>query len=112
MISQPKTTNNSSLKVNPNYDGRTDLKILANTSTLSPNVSDTLWFSVNVIAKESKTYWNTAYVSAISGDTLEVQDISMDGITPQSTKDQRKATANEGLAGNNGGKCRNRNAIR
>lgn len=78
----PGTAANGTLRINPDYNGVTDINLLLPTSTLALGASHTIHYSVVVYPEAaSSTFYNSAIVRVVSGN-LEYVDISDDGFDP------------------------------
>ncbi|MBA4853080.1 SdrD B-like domain-containing protein [Emticicia sp. BO119] len=79
----------SHLKLNPDFNGRTEVNILiADSSSLAPGTADTLELKLRVLTDKEKPaiFANTAYGSA-KDSTTTITDISETGIDPDPDND-------------------------
>ncbi|WP_394990635.1 gliding motility-associated C-terminal domain-containing protein, partial [Emticicia sp.] len=82
MIGQPILGQNSTLKVNPNFNGKDDVNLLIADSTSKLGIAqmDSIFFTVKVCYnRQVETFANNAYVKAIDNEKI-VTDISNSGI--------------------------------
>jgi uncharacterized repeat protein (TIGR01451 family) len=89
LLGAPIVSDSSKLKVNPDFDGDQDKNLLiADSSKLEANASDTLTFKVKVanFDSEPQTYLNTVIGNAWIGDSL-VTDKSVEGTNPDLSVD-------------------------
>jgi uncharacterized repeat protein (TIGR01451 family)/gliding motility-associated-like protein len=87
----------STLKVNPDFNGSTDVRIVIgdSISTLAASKVDTILFTLNVISDGSTTtFLNSALAQAKSG-TVVVSDISTSGLDPDLNGNNNPTDLNE-----------------
>ncbi len=82
----PSTNDNSSLVVNPAYNGLDDVNLTTGTSTLPIGKSDTIWFTMNLKPSTIKEFIDRAVVEGVgtypNGSTETVIDYSNTGFDP------------------------------
>lgn len=80
-----ESVTSSTLKVNPAYNGRTEIRLLAGTDKLLPNIPATINLRVRVTPGTGPNsrgpFYNTATASGIAG-TIIVRDVSTPGNEP------------------------------
>jgi uncharacterized repeat protein (TIGR01451 family)/gliding motility-associated-like protein len=88
LLTGPDVNENSTLQPNQQFNGTTDVDLLAEGSKLEAGKADTIWFSVGVFNTNdvSQTYRNQIIGTAIySGE--EVMDLSVSGDNPDADGD-------------------------
>ncbi|MFN8355009.1 MAG: SdrD B-like domain-containing protein [Spirosomataceae bacterium] len=97
VIEKPKANANSKLKVNPDFNGSTDVRLVIGdeSSILKASSADTISFTVRVkAANQTKPFLNSAYVTA-KANGLSVSDVSTDGLNPDPNNNGNPSDANE-----------------
>ncbi|WP_207505402.1 Ig-like domain-containing protein [Telluribacter humicola] len=96
-VGTPVASNQSTLAINPDFDGINDLELLiAANSTLAAAAADTLSFTINVSTDGRQVpYLNQVYASASAGD-VEVADRSTNGMIPDLNGNSDPTEATEG----------------
>ncbi|MGR3810437.1 SdrD B-like domain-containing protein [Jiulongibacter sp. NS-SX5] len=92
LVGSPTVNTGSSLIVNSNYDGDTNDTLTLPGSTLAIGVSDTIWFTVNIIPNDKTEFSNSATAQGtgeLEDTTLEtVVDVSNTGYNPDAPGSQ------------------------
>lgn len=79
----PNSIRSDVLRVNPNFNGRTDINLLAGTDFLAAGQTATINFSVLLTpGATSTTFFNTANGTATDPEGNPVSDTSTNGVTP------------------------------
>jgi uncharacterized repeat protein (TIGR01451 family) len=79
----PGSVRSDTLRVNPNYNGSTDINLLAGTDTLASGQTATVNFSVRVTpGTVTQTFLNSAIGTARDPNNTVITDVSTNGVTP------------------------------
>lgn len=97
VIAAPSVNASSKLKVNPAFNGDTDVRLVIadESSVLKAGTADTLMFTVQVTApNQTRPFLNTAYVSG-KCNGIDAYDVSTDGMDPDLNNNGSASDAGE-----------------